>query len=312
MSRHWAHFGESTFVAGIWFLYGVYRAFGRWPFRCLLLPTVTWYWMARGAARRASRQYLQRLHDAHRVFPAHPGWSNGLRHFLRFGDTLLDKLLAAGGRYGRDRLSFSGHEPLLEALRAGRGGVLVTAHMGCLELLQGATAWREGLRVSILVHSAHAERFNRIRARLDPSGRLRLLQVEGFSPALAMLLADRVAAGEYVAIAGDRVPLSGDRIVHAHFLGYPAPWPAGPYLLASLLGCPVWMLACMRDRGGYRVQVECLTERVVLPRAGRAQALQEYAQRFSTFVESRLRESPYDWFNFFDFWNQDPNARPPR
>ena len=63
--------------------------------------------------------------------------------------------------------------------------------MGCLELMQMAARWREGLRVTILVHTAHAQQFNRILARLNPQATVRLLQVTDFSPAMAMALVDR-------------------------------------------------------------------------------------------------------------------------
>src|SRR5690606_11408671 len=113
--------------------------------------------------------------------------------------------------YPRGRIDFSGHEPMLAASRAGQGGIIATAHMGCLERMQMSARWREGLRVTILVHTAHAQRFNEMLGRLNPAATVRLLQVTEFSPAMAMRLAERVAAGEFVAIAADRVPVSGDR-----------------------------------------------------------------------------------------------------
>ena len=38
--RHWAELGETTFVAGTWFLYAVHRWLGRTPFRLCLYPVV--------------------------------------------------------------------------------------------------------------------------------------------------------------------------------------------------------------------------------------------------------------------------------
>jgi predicted LPLAT superfamily acyltransferase len=309
-ASHWARMGEHTFVAGIWFLYGVHRVFGRLPFLLLLYPVVLYQWLARPVARRASRQYLESLQAAHRVFASAPGWRHGLRHFGCFAQTLLDKLLALGGRFDRGRLQFSGHDAMLAAQRAGQGGLILTAHMGCLELLQTAAGFRAGLKLTILVHTGHAQRFNRVLERINPEARVTLLQVTEFSPAMAMVLADRVAAGEFIAIAGDRVPVHGDRTGIASFLGRPAPFPAGPYLLASLLECPVWLLACLHHGTGYRVSIERMAERIVLPRATRQQAIDAWVAHYAAWIEARLRESPYDWFNFFPFWDQAPHALP--
>ncbi|KFN47118.1 acyltransferase [Arenimonas metalli] len=308
--RHWADLGETTFVGGTWLLYGVYRALGRLPFRLCLYPVVLVYWLGSGVARRASRQYLARLQAAEQVFAREPGIRESLRHFAVFAETLLDKMLAIGGRYPRARVAFTGHELLQASSRAGQGGVIITAHMGCLELMQMAATWREGLRVTILVHTAHAPRFNRILERINPQASVRLMQVTDFSPTTAMLLADRVAAGEFIAIAGDRVPVRGDRVVQAAFLGHAAPLPAGPYLIASVLRCPVWLLSCLHHGEGYRADIVSFSERIVLPRGDREAGLAEQAARFAAWMTACLRQSPYDWFNFFPFWDAPHDRRP--
>ena len=312
MSRtHWADLGETTFVGGTWFLYAVYRLLGRLPFRLCLYPVVFCWWLGSGAARRASLEYLRRLQAAENLFPRRPGMRESLRHFLLFAETLLDKMLAIGGRYPYERISMSGHEPMLAMSEAGQGGIIATAHMGCLELMQMSARWREGLRVTILVHTAHAQQFNRILARLNPVATVRLLQVTDFSPAMAMTLADRVADGEFIAIAADRVPVTGDRTCRASFLGADADFPAGPWLIASLLRCPVWALSCLHAGDGYAARIDRLFERVELPRADRQGALDACAARFAGWLTACLRQSPYDWFNFYDFWMPHADARKP-
>jgi len=308
-SRHWAGIGESTFVGGVWFLFGVYRLLGRLPFRLCLYPVVFYYWLTRSTARHASLEYLERLQQSQQVFAQAPGRRQSLRHFVCFAETLLDKILAMSGRYRPEHLEFADQAAMTAAAGSGQGGVILTAHMGCLELMQAAAVKRDGLHITILVHTAHAQRFNRILARLNPASRVRLMQVTDFSPVTVMMLADRVAAGEFIAIAGDRVPVKGDRVVRVPFLGHEAPLPIGPYLLASLLACPVFLLGCLHHGDGYRVHFQRLSERVDLPRGKREQALSLYASDFARWVESLLRTSPYDWFNFFPFWEQIPHAQ---
>lgn len=306
-TSHWANMGESTFVAGVWFLYGVYRLFGRLPFRLCLYPVVFCYWLTRTEARRASQDYLQRMQATHGVFPRGPNWSTSLRHFVCFAETLLDKTLAMGGHYPPQKLLFDGRDSVMADLQAGRGGVVITAHLGCLELLQATASLRAGPKINILVHTAHAQRFNRILHRLNPNSHVRLLQVTEFSAPTAMMLAQCIAAGELVAIAGDRIPVSGDRILKLPFLGKPASFPAGPYLMASLLACPVYLLACLHEGDGYRAQIHKLTDQILLPRANRMSAMTGYAGEFASWLEDRLRDSPLDWFNFYPFWDQVPN-----
>jgi predicted LPLAT superfamily acyltransferase len=301
-ATHWADIGESTFVGGIWLLYGVHALAGRRVLRALLWPVVLFYACARPAARRASLDYLRRLQAAHGTLGGEPGTRHVLLHLHSFAETLLDKLLATAGRYPWQRLRVEGQEQVDALVAQRRGAVLVTAHVGCLELCQALATRVPGLKLTVLVHTRHAERFNRILRRLDAHARVELLQVSDVTAATAVELERRVAAGEFVAIAGDRVPLADGRTARAPFLGAPAAFPVGAYVLAALLHCPLLFLGCVREGAGHVVRFETMAERVQLARAGRDQALQGWAADFATRLEALLRRAPYDWFNFFDFW----------
>ncbi|WP_372524494.1 acyltransferase [Piscinibacter sp.] len=303
-TRHWAHLGENTFVAGTWLLWGVHRVFGRTLFRVCLFPVVIWYWAANPMARAASLQYLQRLQAASGVIGHAPGWRDTLRHFLSFADTLLDKLLAISGRYPFERVRCEGQDAVRRTLASGRGAMIVTAHVGCLELCRALAHHHGGFALTVLVHTAHAERFNRILQRLDPGSRVRLLQVTEVSAATAVLLGECIERGELVAIVGDRVPVRASKTITLPFLGVDAPLPVGAYVLAALLRCPLYFMGCVREAGGHVVVYERLADRVELPRGRRDEALREVAQRYVRSLEAIVRRAPFDWFNFFPFWDQ--------
>ncbi len=303
-SRHWADMGESTFVAGIWILFWIHRLLGRWPFRLFLFPVVAVHWLTRPLVRKASLEYLGRVQEATNALGRTPGWRDSLRHMATFAETMLDKLLAFSGRYPFDRIRYEGRDALFIPERVGRGGVIVTAHMGCLELCQ-AMADRQGqAKLNILVHTRHAERFNRILQRLGPDKGLRLMEVTEMGPATAMALSERVSAGEFVVIAGDRIPVNSTQIASADFLGHPAPFPVGPYVLAALLKCPLYLLVCIHDGPGYTIHFECISDRVQLPRGKRELVLAEHARDYAERVTALVKRAPYDWFNFFPFWDQ--------
>ena len=305
-SEHWADIGESTSVRGILLLCAVHRWLGRWPFRLCVYPVVLVHWLLNGTARRASLQYLRRLHDHMGVPPSRPGVWQSLHHFAMFAETMLDKILALGHRYPIERVRMQ-REGVLARVRSGEGGLIVTGHLGCLELCQVMAEQVPGLRLTALVHTAHAERFNRMMRRLDETTRVELLQVTDLGPADAVKLSERVARGEFVAIAGDRVPLRGGRTVTASFLGHDAPFPIGAYVLGAALKCPVFTMACTHEDDGYRVRMDAFAERIALPRGSRDAALAGYAAQFAGWLEQQVGLSPYDWFNFYPFWDQVPN-----
>ena len=301
---HWADLGESTFVFGLRFLVAVYRLLGRVPFLLVLYPVVFYYRVRRGVARRASMDYLQRLQATRGSLGTRPTWRHGLRHFLSFADTLLDKTLAMSGRYRFENVRFDGVDAILALRERGQGAVFVTAHMGCLEMCQAAINRTRRIRLNVLVHTAHAEQFNRLLGRLDPDGAVRLIQVTEITPATAIQLSQCVARGEFVAIAGDRVPVGGGRTVRVPFLGAEADWPVGPYVLAALLKCPLFLMACLREGDGHTIHFDQLASEVVLPRRAREEVFATLAGQYAQRIETLLARSPYEWFNFFPFWVQ--------
>ena len=296
-ARHWAAMGENTFVAGIWLLFAVHRLLGRAVFRALLWPVVAAYWLTQPGLRAHSLGYLRRLQPA-------AGWRQGLAHVRLFAETLLDKLLAIAGRYPLARVQVRGTEAVHALAREGRGAVFVTAHTGCLELCQALAEQNPDLKVNVLVHTRHAEAFNRILARLNPRRGVELIEVSDLDMGLVLRLAERVAAGEFLAIAGDRVPVRGSKTVRVPFLGGEADFPVGPFLIASLLGCPLFLMLCLHEGAGYALEFELLADRIHLPRRAREAALAEHGRRFADALAARLRRSPYDWFNFYAFWDR--------
>lgn len=299
---HWANVGEAGFMFGTWVLLLIHRVLGRWPFRVVLAPVVLYYVLKARFARTASREYFTRL-------GLEPSFGTTFKHVTSFAETLLDKALAVGGRYPFKELRFSGREVMLDSMAQRRGGVLVTAHMGCLEVTRLAAERKNGPRLNVLVHTKRAEQFNAVLQRLDPETQVKLIQVTDVAPSTAALLAEKVDAGEFVVLAADRVPVSdaSGRTVAVDFLGAPAHFPIGPWVLASALKCQVIFFTTVHEGDSYRVTFERLAERVDLPRGKREEALKTYVSLYARKLEEICRASPYDWFNFYPFW-EPPRA----
>ncbi len=299
---HWANVAEAGFAFGTYLLYLVNKFLGRWPFRIVLAPVMLYYIVRHPTARTASRDYFQRL-------GFNPSTIRSFKHLFGFGETLLDKLLAVAGQYPFHKIRFSGREVMLDSLEQKRGGVLVTAHMGCLEVCRLAAERKNGPRLNVLVHTGNAERFNEVLERLDPNNHVKLIQVTDVAPSTAALLSEKVDNGEFVVIAADRVPLSDSsgRTVAVPFLGKEAHFPIGPWVLAGALKCQVILFSVTREDDTYRVRFERLAEKVELPRGKRDEAFKQYAGLFAKKLEGLCRAAPYDWFNFYPFW-EPPHA----
>ncbi|MGH7838169.1 MAG: glycosyltransferase family 2 protein, partial [Candidatus Binataceae bacterium] len=188
---------------------------------------------------------------------------------------------------------------------SGRGILLIVSHLGNIELSRALLDEGQRSRIKILVHTVHAENFARVLREFRPAAMADTIQVTEMNPGAMITLEEAIARGDWVAIAGDRIPVRGDeRISIAPFLGGDAPFPQGPYVLAHLLECPVYLMFCIRQNGAYALYFEIFAERITLPRRDRESAIAGWAARYAARLESFCQIDPFQWYNFFDFWQQ--------
>jgi predicted LPLAT superfamily acyltransferase len=294
-------------VFGIRMLVLLARTFGRRIAGWCLYLVALYYALIRGTARRSSRDYLQRVGES-------ATFANIVRHLHTFAQVSLDRLFFLTGRWESFRFEQRNHDLLVKAARSGRGVLLLGAHLGSFEVMR-CRAKEVGLPINVVVDFSNAERINAVLRSLAPDVETRLISLADDS--LAAMLAVRAAIdrGELVAILGDRPPSTGpahspkakpdSRVVISQFLGADAAFPAGPWLLAHTLRCPVYFVAGVYTRPNhYALHFEFLADEVRLDRHERAAALTRYSQTYASMLETYARSAPMNWFNFFDFWSQ--------
>ncbi len=290
-------------------LFGV-RFTGLW-----LHPVVGYFLLTGRNARMASFSYFARLgHAAPGEHTPPPGWRSAYRQMLAFAQSGLDKLAAWSGRIEEDEVVFDDPGAFEALIESGRGALVIGAHLGNLEMTRALAVRNGHAKVTAIVYTGHAKRFNSVLSSASGDFAKRLVQVGDFGPQTSIMMKERIDAGELLVIVGDRVPVhDAGRTTDARFLGTIAPFAQGPYVLAHALGCPVYLFFCLKERsaGGvarHRLYFELFAQRIALPRRERAQHIAAWAQQYASRLEHYCRKAPYQWFNFFDFWARPGKA----
>lgn len=272
-----------------------------WPLgRALLWPIAGWFWATTPTARAASRDYLGRVLGGP-VRAVHV-----LRHIHAFAAAILDRIYLAAGRHAGFRIATAGLEHLTAALAGGRGCVLLGAHLGSFEALR-VFGQSSPVAVRAVMHRRNAGALTRLLDRLDPAGRAAVIEIG--DPASMLAAREALERGEILGLLADRAP-AGSRMVAAPFFGRPAAFPAGPLLLAAALGAPV--VLCRAVRTGprrYAIGFEPFAERLSIGRgARRDDDLRHHIGRYAAALERACRAHPFEWFNFYPFWQGAEHA----
>lgn len=305
MSAQWSAIAERGSVLGIRFIGACFRLLGERCARLLLYPVVAYFVLTSPAARRASDEYFMRLAQfaGRTAAVPQPGWATRFRHVLAFAESALHKFAAWSGRSAQGPVDFPNRSEFEALLASGKGALLIGAHLGNLEMCRALAAGERLVTVNAVVYAQHGPRFFGSLARLSPNFGVNLIHVAEIGPATSMALKDKVDRGELLVIVGDRTPPNENgRVCEVEFLGAPASFAQGPFVLAALLQCPVYLFFCLKEEHGYRIHLERFAERVVLPRGERQQRIRELAQRYARRLEAYCLRAPYQWFNFYGYW----------
>lgn len=296
MSRAWFQQRERGSRLTMRLIVWIALRLGRRPARMVLYP-VSWYFLLTGAeARRASRNYLRR------ILGRTPRLTELARHVYIFSATILDRVYFLAGQEQRFEVVLHNPEILLSRIRAGQGCMLLGAHLGSFEAMRALAISQQRFPLKILMYRNQ----NRLLTEL-----LDLLNVDVAQSVIPLggaetlfKVQEALHDGALVGVLGDRVAES-DKNVECEFLGTPAQFPAGPMLMAATFKVPVilcFALYCGGNR--YEIHFELLSERVELDRSQREQQLQLWIERYVERLEHYARLEPYNWFNFYDFWNE--------
>lgn len=301
--RHWAGQPERGSATLMRLTAWTARTLGRRVVAPVVWTVVLYFYVCGGRARRSIAAYQRRLVQSGPLAAPLPRHMPVYRQYLAFAHAILDKLDAWQGKIPMSSLDIADADGLHAQMGSNRGQILVGSHLGNLEVCRALAQQNGTLRLNVLVHDKHAVHFSRLLR--EAGGGLRMIQVSELDAPAMLDLAQRLDRGEWLAIAGDRVPLHGERCTPVDFLGATALLPQGPWLLAGLLRCPVNLLFCTRHGARYRVAMERLCDGIEWTRATRQARIAELAQRYADRLAAHCRMAPLQWFNFYPFWKDD-------
>ena len=101
--------------------------------------------------------------------------------------------------------------------------------------------------------------------------------------------------GELVCFTGDRY-MKDSKVMTESLMGKEANFPAGPFLLASRLNVPVLFVYVMKETNKH---YHLYARRAEVKNRDAQGLLKKYTES----VEGMLKKYPYQWFNYFDFWD---------
>jgi predicted LPLAT superfamily acyltransferase len=217
---------------------------------------------------------------------------------LIFGQTLLDKVVVMAGIENRLTYEFDGEQHLRDMVREGRGGMLISAHVGNWEAA-GHLLKRLNTRINVVMYDGENQQIKDFLQQVTGGRNLHVILIkQDMSHVFA--IGEALQNNELVCLHADRF-LEGNKTTTQTFLGEPAHFPTGPFVLAAGFRVPVsFVFAFKESLRHYHFYGSEPLERI--PDERKDEYMDRLVSTFVTNLEQKVKLYPEQWFNYFNFW----------
>jgi len=288
---------------------------GRRAARGVLHLIAAYFLLFAPASRRASSDYLRRALGR----PAR--WRDLYQHFFTFAATIHDRIYLVNRRFDLFDFEVHGEDTLRRLLADGNGLFLIGAHLGSFEVIHALGRKDPDLCIAMVMHEDNAQKINAMLAAINPQAAHDII---GLGHVDSMLkVREHLDRGCAIGMLADRTP-GNDTLYPVQILGANVNLPGGPFRMAALLQRPVVFMTGLYLGGNrYAIHFDTLadfstsadadaatTATITTARDQRDAALQTAITRYAALLDQYCRKAPYNWFNFFDFWQPAPTTTP--
>jgi predicted LPLAT superfamily acyltransferase len=293
---NWARQPERGSLALLRAMAWVSLHLGRRAGRGVLYIIVVYYFLFSPTAAHHSRAYLRR------VLGRAPRARDRFRQLLAFSTMIHDRVYLLNDRFGVFDIKVDAAPALERALAEGTGCFLIGAHLGSFEIMRSFGRRKSGVEVVVAMYDQNARKISAVLEAINPRAQPEIIPLGTIDAMLR--IRSRLSEGAFVGMLADRT-FGAEPRIRVNFLGSPAPFPVGPWRAAALLRRRVLFVAgiyCGANR--YRVVIEEVADFSEIGAQARDAAVLAAIQRYAALLEQYCHHYPYNWFNFFDFWQE--------
>lgn len=263
------------------------------------LRFVAFYFFLFARSTKTTLAYFREIHS-YRGFKAYRAT---YQNYFLFGQVLLDKVAMLSGVKTNFTIDHDGHEENLGHLTSsGKGSILLSAHIGNWEIA-GQMLDTLDRKFNVLIFDNEVEKMKEYMSRVMGKKSFNVIAIKQDDMSHLVELHKAFSNNELVVMHGDRF-LPGAATIEKNFMGKPAKFPVGPFMMASKFGVPITLVFAVKES---KTHYHFFARRPIEVKRARgkeetAQAISAASDQYVRELEQMLKNYPTQWFNFYDFW----------
>jgi predicted LPLAT superfamily acyltransferase len=220
---------------------------------------------------KAQWYYFRKIHNRSVLFSIFKIYQN----YHIFGQVLLDRVALLAGFEKKFTFNFDGEEYLHQMVKEGKGGILISAHVGNWEIA-GNLLKRLNTKVNVVTGQRS---INIIEIKNDIS---HIFEIN-----------NALKRNELICMHADRF-IEGSKTIEKTFMGNSALFPQGPFLLAEKFNAPYSFVYALKETNKHY--------HFFATPAKTSNSIDEILNQYVAHTEDKVKAYPEQWFNYYQFW----------
>ena len=232
----------------------------------------------------------------HNYSPLKACWSAYKNHCL-FGEIVIDRFAMWAGR--KFQTTLVGYDKFRNLAVKEDAFIQLSAHIGNYEVA-GYSLVAESKRFNALVFGGEKETVMSNRKKIFDNQNINMIPIREDMSHIFEINAC-IENHETVSMPADRIHGS-KKSIEKTFLGEKADFPLGPFQVATLKGLDTLAVNVLKT--GWNAYTIYVTELPYDKNASRKEQIAQLSDAYIKELETRIKEHPIQWFNYFRFWKE--------
>ncbi len=290
----WHGKSQGNPLLGYRIVYFVCNTLGVYPAYLLLRFVAFYFFLFSWTSSGHSYRYF-RLHQHYGVMRS---LVKVYQNYYAFAQTILDKVIVMSGIENKFTYRFEGEENLRAIATGGRGGILLSAHVGNWEAA-GHLLRRLDTRINVVMYDAEHQGIKAYLERVTGGRNLNVIVIKD-DMSHVYAIGEALRKNEMICLHADRF-LEGNKTVPMEFLGGRARFPEGPFVMAAAFNAPVSIVFAFKETSThYHFYGSPLLQRT--EKESKEAFVNRLMSTFLQQLEQKMNWYPDQWFNYYDFW----------
>lgn len=221
------------------------------------------------------------------------------QNFFIFGQTLIDRAAFLLGKGDKFTYSFTNENYLLDLQKGGRGGILLSAHLGNWETAGNLLKRRVSSKINVVMVDEEAEKIKKAMDSGTGGSHFNIIAVKD-DLSHVIKINNALESNELIAMHADRYT-GQTKTINMDFLGKKAKFPYGPFLIASKFNAPVTFVYAVKEKKFHYALS------ATKPIIDKLQP-EEIARLFVIELEQKVKAYPEQWFNYYNFFEEEKKS----